>query len=242
MEARKSLSPFRMCEISEMTPIRVLLADDHHVVREGLATIVDLEDDMTVIGQAGDGVEAVRLTMALTPDVVLMDLQMPNMDGAEAIRRIRQQLPNVRVLILTTYADEEHVLAGIKAGAHGYLLKDASPETLLDSIRAVYRGESSLGSAVAATVLTRFRDMMAGDEPVKPADAGKSSEEDMLTPREQEVLVLLARGLRNQDIADELVISVRTVKVHVSNILDKLGARNRTEAVAEARRRGLLPR
>ncbi len=225
-----------------MTPIRVLLADDHHVVREGLATIVDLEDDMTVIGQAGDGIEAVRLTMALTPDVVLMDLQMPNMDGAEAIRRIRQQLPDVRVLILTTYADEEHVLAGIKAGAHGYLLKDASPETLLDSIRAVYRGESSLGSVVAATVLTRFRDMMAGGEPARPAGTGKSSEESVLTPREHEVLALLARGLRNQDIADELVISIRTVKVHVSNILDKLGARNRTEAVAEARRRGLLPR
>ncbi len=224
-----------------MTPIRVLLADDHHVVREGLATIVDLEDDMTVVGQAGDGVEAVRLALALAPDVVLMDLQMPNMDGAEAIRRIHEQLSDVRFLILTTYADEEHVLAGIKAGAHGYLLKDASPDRLLESIRAVYRGESSLGSAVAATVLTRFRDMMAGGESGQPPEADERAE-DTLTPREHEVLVLLSKGLRNQEIADRLVISVRTVKVHVSNILDKLEASNRTEAVAEARQRGLLPR
>ncbi|MFQ5340232.1 MAG: response regulator [Anaerolineae bacterium] len=223
------------------TLIRVLLADDHHVVREGLATIVDLEDDMTVVGQAGDGVEAVRLALDLAPDVVLMDLQMPNMDGAEAIRRIHEQLPDVRFLILTTYADEEHVLAGIKAGAHGYLLKDASPDRLLESIRAVYRGESSLGSAVAATVLTRFRDMMAGGESGQPPEADERAE-DTLTPREHEVLVLLSEGLRNQEIADRLVISVRTVKVHVSNILDKLGASNRTEAVAEARQRGLLPR
>lgn len=219
--------------------IRVLLADDHHVVREGLATIVDLEDDMAVVGQAGDGVEAVALALELEPDVVLMDLQMPNMDGAQAIQEIRQQLPDVRILILTTYADEDHVLAGIRAGAHGYLLKDASPDRLLRAIRAVHRGESSLGSGVAATVLTKFRDVMAGGSagasggPREPAD-------DLLTPREQEVLELVARGLRNQDIGAELVISERTVKVHVSNILGKLGAGNRTEAVAEARRRGLL--
>lgn len=219
--------------------IRVLLADDHHVVREGLATIVDLEDDMTVVGQAGDGAEAVRLTLDQEPDVVLMDLQMPNMDGAEAIQRIRQQLPGVRILILTTYADEEHVLAGIKAGAHGYLLKDASPERLLKSIRAVHRGESSLGSTVAATLITKFRDMMAGGEPDAPEGPVEPADE-LLTPREQEVLELVAQGLRNQDIADELVISVRTVKVHVSNILGKLEVSNRTEAVAEARRRGLL--
>ncbi len=222
-----------------MPPIRVLLADDHHVVREGLATIVDLEDDMTVVGQAGDGLEAVRLTIEHEPDVVLMDLQMPHLDGAQAIRQIRRERPQVRVLILTTFANEDHVLAGINAGAHGYLLKDATPEQLLHSIRAVYRGEAVLGSAVAATVLTKFRSMIERDEsgphPIAPEQTIAP-----LTPREHDVLDLLAQGRSNQAIAEVLVVSIPTVKIHVSNILNKLGASNRTEAVAEARRCGLL--
>ena len=213
-----------------MPPITVLLADDHHVVREGLATIVDLEDDMTVVGQAGDGAEAVRLTLERNPDVVLMDLQMPNLDGTQAIQHIRRERPNVRVLILTTFANEDHVLAGINAGAHGYLLKDATPEQLLQSIRAVSRGEAVLGSALAATVLTEFRNKIGFSEETQA----------LLTPRERDVLALMAQGMSNQSIADTLVVSVPTVKVHVSNILEKLGASNRTEAVAEARRLGLL--
>jgi DNA-binding NarL/FixJ family response regulator len=221
-----------------MPPIRVLLADDHHVVREGLATIVDLEDDMTVVGQAGDGLEAVCLTLEHEPDVVLMDLQMPRLDGAQAIRQIRRERPNIRVLILTTFANEDHVLAGINAGAHGYLLKDATPEQLLQSIRAVYRGEAVLGSAVAATVLTRFRSMIERDESGLHQVA--SEQMPALTPREHDVLNLVAQGRSNQAIAEALVVSLPTVKIHVSNILNKLGASNRTEAVAEARRCGLL--
>jgi two-component system, NarL family, response regulator LiaR len=219
--------------------IRVLLADDHPVVREGLATIVSLEEDMEVVGQAGSGQEAVRLAGDGRPDVILMDLQMPDIDGVEAISRIRRLDPAVRILILTIYHDQEHVLAGIKAGAHGYLIKDATPEQLLQAIRTVYRGEAVLGHAVTATVLATFRDLTQSDDRTSVIER-ETRLPELPTPREQEVLVLLAQGRSNQDIAESLVVSVRTVKVHVSNILAKLSASNRTEAVAKARRRGLL--
>lgn len=222
-----------------MSPIRVLLADDHHVVRQGLATIVDLEDDMTVVAQVGDGAHAVQLIREQTPDIVLMDLQMPQLDGVQAIQQVRRECPGVRILILTAFADQEHVLAGIKAGAHGYLLKDATPEQLVQAIRSVQRGEAVLGSAVAAMVLTRFREMMPDGETPAPPFQPKPTPH-VLTAREQQVLMLMAQGMRNREIAQELVVSVRTIKVYVSNILDKLDASNRTEAVAEARRRGWL--
>jgi two-component system, NarL family, response regulator LiaR len=217
----------------------VLLADDHPIVREGLATIVSLEEDMQVVGQASSGLEAIRLAVDARPDVILMDLQMPDMDGVEAIGQVRQLRPNARILILTIYHDEEHVLAGIKAGAHGYLIKDATPEQLLRAIRTVHRGEAVLGNAVTATVLATFRNLMQSDDtPARVDQDGRPPE--LLTPREQEVLALLASGRSNQDIAESLVVSVRTVKVHVSNILAKLSASNRTEAVAKARARGFL--
>lgn len=222
-----------------MAKIRVLLADDHPIVREGLATIVSLEEDMQVVGQASSGVEAIQFAVDERPDVILMDLQMPGMDGVEAIARVRQLRPSVRILILTIYHDEEHVLAGIKAGAHGYLIKDATPEQLLRAIRAVHRGEAVLGNAVTATVLATFRNLVQSDDrPAQVEQDGRLPE--LLTPREQEVLRLLASGRSNQDIAENLVVSVRTVKVHVSNILAKLSASNRTEAVAKARSRGFL--
>jgi DNA-binding NarL/FixJ family response regulator len=219
--------------------LRVLLVDDHPIVCEGLATIISLEDDMQVVGQANNGLEAIQLTAASRPDVILMDLQLPDMDGVEAIGRIRQLRPDARILILTIYHDEEHVLAGIKAGAHGYLIKDATPEQLLQAIRTVHRGEAVLGNAVTATVLSTFRSLVQSDDaPTQVDDDGRLQE--LLTAREQEVLALLARGRSNQDIAEALVVSVRTVKAHVSNIMTKLSASNRTEAVAKARRRGLL--
>jgi DNA-binding NarL/FixJ family response regulator len=215
--------------------IRVLVADDHPVVREGFSAIVDVEDDIQVVGQAADGLEAVRMARALQPDVVLMDLVMPHLDGVAAIEQIRAELPGTHVLILTTYADDEHIMAGVQAGARGYLLKDALPDELVQAIRIVAAGGSLLQPAVAARVLDKLSTLMAGeDEPAPPPPL------PLLTPREQEVLTLLASGARTRDIMETLFISERTVKVHVANLLDKLEARTRTEAVARAIKLGLL--
>jgi DNA-binding NarL/FixJ family response regulator len=219
----------------EPKPIRVLIADDHPVVREGFSAIVDVEDDIEVVAQAADGHEAVRLARALRPDVVLMDLVMPNLDGVAAIEQIRADLPGTHVLILTTYADDEHIMAGIQAGARGYLLKDALPDELVQAIRVVADGGSLLQPEVAARVWDRLGAIMGGE--AAPEEAPPSP---LLTDREGEILALLAGGARNRDIAEKLFISERTVKVHVSNLMDKLGARTRTEAVARAMQLGLL--
>ncbi|MFN2227044.1 MAG: response regulator [Anaerolineae bacterium] len=216
-------------------PIRVLIADDHPVVREGFGAIVDVEDDIQVVGQAADGQEAVRLARALRPDVVLMDLVMPQMDGVAAIEVIRAELPETHVLILTTYADDEHIMAGLQAGARGYLLKDALPEELVQAIRVVAEGGSLLQPAVAARVWDRLGALMGGTEAPEATTPAP-----LLTDREQEILSLLAGGARNRDIAEALFISERTVKVHISNLMDKLQARTRTEAVARAMQLGLL--
>lgn len=227
-------------------PIRVILADDHPVVRRGLATIVGVEDDIEVVGEAENGEEAVALAGALRPDVVLMDLQMPVLDGVEAIRRIRVETPATQVIILTTFADDDYIYDGIAAGARGYLLKDAPPEQLVAAIRAAHRGESLLDPEIAARILDHFTRMVHElSPPPAPSPSSEVKEEipaalSLLTPRELEVLRLMGQGARNKEIADSLVIAERTVKIHVGNILNKLNAANRTEAVATALRLGLL--
>ena len=205
--------------------IRVLIADDHPIVREGFGAIVNAEADIQVVAQASNGVEALEQAAAVNPDVALMDLRMPNMGGAEAIRRLRQTSPNLRAIVLTTYDDDEAIYEAIRAGARGYLLKDVRPKDLVRAIRRVHAGGSLLQPVVVERLLDRLGPEDADDE-AEPVEA--------LTPRELEVLQIMARGARNRDIAQELVISERTVKIHVANIIAKLAVTNRTAAVVRA--------
>jgi two-component system, NarL family, response regulator LiaR len=208
--------------------IRVLIADDHTVVRGGLHALLEDVAGIEVVAEAADGVEAVLKTRAVKPDVILMDLQMPRMTGIEAIEEIKKENPNARILVLTSFSDDDKVFAAIKAGALGYLLKETTTQDLLQAIRDVYNGESSLHPAIARKLireLNRPTTLPPSDEP--------------LTEREAEVLILVARGLANQDIADKLVISERTVRTHVSNILSKLHLANRTQAALYALKEGL---
>ena len=211
--------------------IRVLIADDHPIVREGFGAIVNAEPDIQVVAQASDGVQALERAAAANPDVALMDLRMPNMGGAEAIRRLRQTNPNLRAIVLTTYDDDEAIYEAIRAGARGYLLKDVRPKDLVRAIRRVHAGGSLLQPVVVERLLDRLGPEPSDDE-AEPVEA--------LTPRELEVLQIMARGARNRDIADELVISERTVKIHVANVMAKLGVSNRTAAVVRAMDLGLI--
>lgn len=208
--------------------IRVLVVDDHTVVRRGLCWLIKLRPGMEVVGEGADGIEAVRLARARQPDVILLDLVMPRMDGIEAIREIHRENPNARVLVLTGFAEDEKVFSAIKAGALGYLLKDASPEELFQAIRNVYRGESSLHPTIARKLIRELS---------QPSDLPPA--QDPLTEREVEVLKLVAQGLTNQEIASKLNISERTVGTHVSNILSKLHLANRTQVALYALREGL---
>ncbi len=210
-----------------MERISVLIADDHPVVRQGLRTFLELQDDMEIVGEAGDGEEAVAKVQQLLPDVVLMDLVMPRLGGIEAIRHVRAVSPSSKVIVLTSFDDDEMVFPSVKAGAAGYLLKDARPQELAEAIRTVHRGEALLHPTIAAKLMQEF----AHD---KPRATGET-----LTERELEVLRHIARGMSNKEIARELTISEKTVKTHVSNILAKLHLADRTQAALYAVRQGL---
>jgi NarL family two-component system response regulator LiaR len=206
--------------------VKLVIVDDHRVVRSGVKALIETEPGLEVIGEAGDGREAVTKVKAQQPDVVLMDLVMPEMDGVEATNEITKLSPAPEILILTSFSEEERIIQAIKAGASGYLIKDASPDELVQAIEDVYHGESTLDPKVAGTVLRSVQK--------EPED---SAEE--LTDREIEVLELLAEGLPNEDIAEKLYISERTVRSHVSNILGKLDLANRTQAALYAVRNGI---
>lgn len=209
--------------------IRVLIADDHPVVRQGLRTFLGVQDDIEVVGEAADGAEAVRLAESLAPDVVLLDLKMPGVDGQTALEELRARGLAVRVLVLTSVAETSHVLPAVRAGAVGYLYKDVDPQALVQAIRAVRDGNVLFAPEAAAAVLGGDA---AADTPPGLAD---------LTEREREVLVEIARGRSNREIARALVVSEKTVKTHVSNVLMKLGVADRTQAALFAVRHGLLP-
>ncbi|MGQ9625512.1 MAG: response regulator [Anaerolineae bacterium] len=215
-----------------MSKIKILLAEDHSVVREGTRELLEREKDFEVVGEAGDGEEAVRLASKLCPDVIIMDIAMPKLNGIEATRQIKALCSSIAVLILTAYDDDQYIFALLEAGAAGYLLKSVRTRELIEAIRAVHAGDSVLHPTIARKVVNRF---------ARPPDrSGRESAKDMLSERELDVLKLAARGMSNRDIARELVLSVRTVQGHVSNILHKMQVGSRTEAVVQALRNGWI--
>ena len=209
--------------------IGVLIADDHPVVRHGLRAFLQLQADLDIVGEAGDGMDAVAQVKELRPDVVLLDLVMPRLDGIEAIRQIREASPSTRVIVLTTFADDEKVFPAVKAGAAGYLLKDVEPKDLAEAIRTVNRGQGLLHPSITSKLMQEFA---AGSERAEAVES--------LTDREMDVLRLIAQGKSNREIAREFVLSEKTVKTHVSNILAKLHLADRTQAALYAVRHHLF--
>jgi two-component system, NarL family, response regulator LiaR len=209
-------------------PIRVLLVDDHAVVREGLRAFLELQEGIEVVGEAADGEEAIEAATRLWPHVILMDLVMPKLDGVAAMRSLRERVPDARVIVLTSFLDDDKLLPALRSGAAGYLLKNAEPQELVRAVRAAHAGEAMLDPVVAA----RLVETLAAD--------GDEGPLDRLTPREREVLVLIGRGFPNKRIARELDVSEKTIKTHVGHVLAKLGVTDRTQAAVFAVRAGLV--
>ncbi|MCS6888561.1 response regulator transcription factor [Chloroflexus sp.] len=214
--------------------IRILLVDDQTLVRQGIQTLLDLEEDLTVVGAAANGQQALALVEQLQPDVVLMDVRMPVMDGVAATREITHRWPHIGVIILTTFDDDEYVIEGLKAGARGYMLKDADSSEIVEAVRVVARGEALIQPSITRKVLAEFTRLAGARAPVASPLA------EPLTEREMDVLRGIAAGQSNREIADQLCISEGTVKNHVSNLLAKLAVRDRTQAIIRARELGLI--
>lgn len=222
-----------MTEEAERKPARVVVADDQTVVREGIVMLLGLLPGIEVVGAAGDGQEALKLVAELAPDVVLMDLRMPRCDGVEATRRIRAEHPGTQVVVLTTYVDDESLFPALRAGARGYLTKDAGGEEIVRAVRSVLTGDAGLSPSIQRRLLERLSE----PEPQQSAPAGAP---DGLTARETEVLVLIADGLSNQEIARKLHVSPATVKTHINNLFAKTGLKDRAQAVRYAYAKGLV--
>jgi len=212
--------------------IKILIADDHLIIRQGLRLILETESDLELVGEASDGIEAISLCKKLNPDVVLMDLRMPNMDGLTAIEKLRVEQPHVAVVILTTFNEDDLMFRGLQAGAHGYLLKDTDRNTLFNTIRAAARGETLLKPEIMARVLSQANSSFTTEI--------KTTKLVNLTEREQEVLEAVARGERSKEIAVQLGISERTVKAHLASIYSKLGVDSRAAAIAVASQKGFF--
>jgi len=231
------------CASNEGRPISILLVDDQSLLREGLRTLLELQPDLRIIGEAGDGIVAEALVERLQPDVVLMDLRMPRRDGVEATRRIARRWPAVQVLVLTTFDEDELVFRSIEAGAAGYLLKDVGSDALAEAVRAASRGGSPIQPSVARKLLGRLRGSSAGDEPPRAQEAAGGAESslsgaELFTPRDLDVLRLLAAGATNREIAERLCLTDGTVKNYVSTLLSKTNLHDRTQLAIWAIRHG----
>jgi DNA-binding NarL/FixJ family response regulator len=220
--------------------IKVLLADDQTLIRQGIRLLLEIEADIQVVGQAADGLEVLQQVEATHPDVVLMDVRMPKMDGVEATRQLAARFPEVKVIILTTFEDDETVFEGLKAGARGYLLKDISSEEMAEAVRKVAAGEALIEPRITRKVLAEFSRLATATDSHSTSTSKTDSPAIALTEREREVLNALAQGLSNREIAEQLVITEGTVKNHVSSLIDKLGVRDRTQAILKGQELGLI--